>query len=109
MHLDHYFCLYVPTANGGVVIDRDLHEQVVREVTEQFAGLFGGATVTQGQGAWLNASGTLVLEPVTLVESFTDEDGYAYAGQVHDVAAAIAGRMGQVSVALEDCGRLFFV
>jgi len=100
--LNHKFKFYVPGTNGGVVIDRNLMHRMADKVMDRFAEMFGGATVTEARGAWKNSKGALVKEPVVLVESFTDDAGsHWHTDDAFDLAAEVAGLMGQEAVALE--------
>jgi hypothetical protein len=101
--LNRKFKFYVPGTNGGTMLDRGLQERMADVVLDDFGTMFGGATVTEAKGVWKNpASGRLVREPVILVESFTDDEGaYQHEHDVLDLAADVAGQMGQETVAVE--------
>lgn len=49
-------------------------EYALDYVESELSRLFGGATATDGHGAWLNSNGQLVKEDVTIVQSFADDD-----------------------------------
>lgn len=106
--LNRNFRLYIPGTNGGV-LDPVAQRRNADEVMDDFAVMFGGATIHQAVGAW-KAGSRLVKEPVTIVESFTDEFTYdLHRDDVHGLAAVVASRMGQDCVALEDCGVMHLV
>jgi hypothetical protein len=109
VYLHRYFRFYVPGTNRGV-LDPKAQQGWAEEVMQQFAVWFGGATVTNGKGAWMAGNGKLVTEPVVLVESFTSEELYQqHNAEVYALAGEVAKALGQESVALEDCGRLFLI
>jgi len=54
---------------GEAVVDLDLVKNVVRN---QLCERFGGCTATVGNGSWVDSSGTVVSEDVTVFETLTD-------------------------------------
>jgi hypothetical protein len=52
--------------------DSDTREQMTTEFVALFSDLFGGATVVNGSGGWINGEDMLVVEPNTQVTAFSD-------------------------------------
>lgn len=101
--------LYVPGTVGNKR-NRDAQEEWVDRVLNKFADLFGGATSMEAKGAWKNGSGILVVEPIVLVYSFTDEEGLAkHRRGVEQFARLIAAEMQQECVSVEIDGELHFI
>jgi hypothetical protein len=55
--------VYIPT-------DRQPSDFWVQETLSVMSMNFGGATATHGQGAWFSDTQGLIIEPVTICESF---------------------------------------
>ena len=63
----------VPSASARAAILPETRAEVLEYVAQGLSALFGGATMTDGQGAWLDGQGALVREPVTVVSSYAEE------------------------------------
>ncbi len=67
--------LYLPSVTrDGALINASQRERVLSLVCRTFSEKFGGATVTEGRGYYVNFDGNLVTEPVTIIETITDSD-----------------------------------
>jgi len=63
----------VPSESAGRTLDAGMRQAALEKVLAGLSGMFGGATSTEGQGAWVNGAGTLVRENVTLASSFAED------------------------------------
>jgi hypothetical protein len=106
--LKNRIAVYCPTCNGdGKAIPNA--QLLVTEILAQLSRLFGGATATPSQGAWINDDGKLILENVTIVYSFAAELGGAVIDSVVALCEKIKVDGKQEVVSLEVNGELFFV
>jgi hypothetical protein len=97
--------LYVPSTNT----DAKTRGSVVFRTAGLFARLFGGFTITQGQGGWMSPTQGLVMEDVTLVSSHCYDSALdAGLPRVMAMAKGICKTMSQESVAVEVNGVLYF-
>jgi len=107
---NHRVAVYIPsTMNGNEPAPDRVIDQWVRTAKTTFANLFGGFTAYRGVGGWVSPVHGLVEEPVTVVTSFTDDDGLGLVGEVEELAANLAEALGQEAVAVEVDNRLLFV
>ena len=84
-------------------------QELVTEVLSCLSELFGGATATPSQGAWINDRGALILEDITIVYAFAAELGSAVIEKVEALCEKIKTDGRQEAVSLEVNGELFFV
>jgi len=106
--LDHNIKLYIPsTVNVDRKIDNSQH---VTNTLALFSRLFGGATSYKAKGAWNSDAKGLVVESITIVES------YGTADQMNDgletvlkYASGLKATMNQEAISLEYDNRLYFV
>ncbi len=67
--------LYVPSVDeDGRNLDHAQRDRILNLVCETLSREFGGATTYDGNGYYRNGLGVLVLEPVTIVETITEEE-----------------------------------
>lgn len=108
--LEHSIRLYVP---GTVNVNADaagMQEAMTIRVLDNFAEWFGGATSYRAQGAWKSAAAGLVIENVTVVESYASEQ--AKEGNLQNVLTLceeIKETMKQEAIALEIDNRLYLI
>lgn len=108
--LNHKIVIWVPsTVNGNQPAPPELIAKWVRAAKILMSGLFGGFTTYNGQGGWYSPTNGLVEENVTIIQSFTDEEGLTKLDQVNELAKAIANDMSQEIVSVEVDGTLNFV
>ncbi|HEY7328065.1 MAG TPA: hypothetical protein VH592_10515 [Gemmataceae bacterium] len=108
--LSHRIAVYIPsTVNGNEPAPADLIAKWVKSAKVKFSQLFGGFTAHRAVGGWMSLIHGLVEEPVTVVTSFTDDDGLDRLGEVEDFAAAVAEALGQEAVTLEIDNSLQFI
>lgn len=102
--------VYIPTTHGdnGKADVADVYA-AVDEAIELMAKLFGGATVTQGRGAWTNVDGNVVKETVYIVTAAADSIGDSEIDALVDFAEAIRNRFEQEAVTLEIDGAMHFI
>jgi hypothetical protein len=102
--------VYVPsTLKGNQPAPPELIEKWVRASKIKMAGLFGGFTTLTGQGGWLSDTHGLIEETVTMVRSFTDEEGLKRIGEVKELAKQMAIEMEQEAISVEVAGELNFI
>lgn len=106
----HRVAIYIPsTMNGNEPAPDRVIDQWVMTAKMKFANLFGGFTAYRAVGGWVSPVHGLVEEPVTVVTSFTDNDGLGLVGEVEELAANLAEALGQEAVAVEVDNRLQFI
>ena len=108
VRLDKKIVLYIPATMGtAAAVD---NSAAVDAAAAFLSGLFGGATIQPGRGAWISDAAGLVLENTTLVYTFTDPASYASSlDAVVDYAEKIKLDMCQESVSLELDGVLYLL
>jgi hypothetical protein len=74
------------------------------------AKIAGGFTATQGTGGWIDDTGSLVVEPVTIFDCYcAPKRDSRYAADFYDLAKSIAADLHQDCVYLEIDGRVDLV
>jgi hypothetical protein len=99
--LNRKVSITVPGTNHGQLspISQD---SAVEDALASFSRFFGGATAVNGRGAWVNAAGELVVEPVVVVYSYCDDESLAkHRAGIYTLAEQMASDLGQECVALE--------
>ena len=110
MILDHHVSIIIPST---VDVDKpagDLAEKLALAALEKFARLFGGASRTNGQGAWISEDKGLVVEDNTIITSYCDK--HDLMRQLSDVLAfaqLVCKQMGQECVAVQVDDSMCFV
>jgi hypothetical protein len=106
--LPHLIKVYVPsTMDVNQVAD---NAAMVESVETVLSGWFGGATAIKGIGAWMSDALGLVLEDVTIVQSFAADDSFASnIPNVVRLCERIKSEMSQEAVALEVDSKLYLV
>ena len=108
--LSHRIAIYIPsTDNGSEPAPAELIARWVKNAKTKFAELFGGFTAHRAVGGWVSPVHGLIEEPVTVVASYTDDDGLDRLGEVEEFAAAVAEALGQEAVTLEIDNSLQFI
>lgn len=108
--LSHKIAIYIPsTINGNQPASADLIAKWVRTSKIKLANLFGGFTAYNSQGGYYSTEHGLIEEKVTIVQSFTDEEGLTKLDKVKELAVEIANEMNQEVVSVEVDGTLSFV
>lgn len=106
--LSHKFSIYVPsTMDTNKETD---NQKQVKETLSFLSSLFGGATNTDGFGAWISEAAGLVTEKVSICYAYCSLiDKYKHIKKVKEFARNLKNEMGQEAVALEIDGKLLFV
>lgn len=106
--LDHNIKLYIPSTTD---IDKPIdNNKYVLECSKLFSSLFGGATTYQAKGSWLSDIKGLVIENITIVESYgTKEQVNNGLEAVIKYALTIKKELGQEAISLEYDNKLYFV
>lgn len=106
----HRVSIYVPGTQGvSGELSADARADVLNETLRLLGGLYGGATAVEARGAWVASDGTLVIETVTVVTSYTDKRDVAKARIVKRYCEQLRERLGQEAIAVEVNGKLYFV
>lgn len=82
-------------------------EDILEETLGYLSEKYGGATVTDAQGAWVGSSGTVVREAVKIVYAFCDAVGDL--GDIVNHALWIKEEGRQESVGIEIDGEFYLV
>ena len=69
MKLANEVAVYVPSTLGESNASQELISHIVDQALVELSSVNGGATVTNGTGAWISSDGTLIKESVTIVSS----------------------------------------
>jgi hypothetical protein len=106
---NHRLGLIIPsTVNISKPASPELVRRWVKRAKVRFAELFGGYTSHDAVGGWLSGVG-LVEEAVTIVASYTDDQGLNRLADVTEFALQMALALSQEAVAIEIDHRLEFV
>lgn len=110
MSLQHRIAVIVPsTINANESASNELIVKWIKAAKMKFARLFGGFTAHNAVGGWVSSEHGLIEENVTVVASFTDEDGLGFVEKVKEFAAEMAEALGQEAVSVEVDHQLEFV
>lgn len=110
MSLQHRIAVIIPsTVNANDSAPNDVIAKWIRAAKMKFARLFGGFTAHRAVGGWVSPEHGLIEENVTVVASFTDDDGLTFLDDVKEFAARMAEEMGQEAVSVEVDHALEFV
>jgi len=109
--LNRRIAVYIPsTVKGNVPAPVALVEKWVKAAKVKLATLFGGFTATPGQGGWFSPEHGLIEEAVTIVASFTDDDGIRkHSEAVREFALLVAVAMEQEAVSVQIDNGLEFI
>jgi hypothetical protein len=107
--LNHKIAVYVPSTINGNLPSNDLAEKWLKITKIRMANLFGGFTTFQTQGGYMSAEHGLIEEQITIVQSFTDDEGLTKLPKVNELAMEIMHDMGQEVVSVEVDGTLNFI
>lgn len=108
--LQHKVAIIIPsTINTNADAPQEVVGKWLQAAKVKFARLFGGFTAHKACGGWVSAEHGLIEEKVTVVSSFTDDDGLSFLEDVRDFAARMAEAMGQEAVSVEVDHRLEFI
>lgn len=102
------FAVYVPsTRNVNETCD---NSKILAETLKTLSALFGGATATPAQGAWIAENGETIIEKIDIVYSFcTSEQAAEHFPAVLALCEKIKREMNQEAISLEYNGQLKFV
>ena len=110
MSLQHRIAVIVPsTINANESASREVIDQWTKAAKMKFARLFGGFTAHNAVGGWVSLEHGLIEENVTVVSSFTDDDGLGFLDKVKEFAGQMAEALGQEVVSLEVDHKLEFI
>jgi hypothetical protein len=110
MSLQHRIAIIVPsTVNANEAASNEVVGKWTRAAKVKFARLFGGFTAHKAIGGWVSPEHGLIEEDVTVVTSFTDEDGLEFVENIKEFAAEMAEAMGQEAVSVQIDSQLEFI
>ena len=69
MKLSNEIAVFVPSTIGAAEASQEMVSRVVDQALIELSAVNGGATATNGVGAWLSSEGGLVKESVVIVSS----------------------------------------
>jgi hypothetical protein len=103
--------LIVPNYIGSKILESRKIDTII-EYGKDIASIAGGFTATQSVGGWIDANGSLIVEPVTVfdclacIETPTGQDTET---EIRKLARTIAADLHQDCVYLEIGGQVEFV
>lgn len=110
MSLQHRIAVIVPsTVNASEAASHEVVAKWIKAAKMNFARLFGGFTAHKAVGGWVSQEHGLIEESVTVIASYTDEDGLGFVEAVKEFAAQMAEALGQEAVSVEVDHQLEFV
>ena len=96
------------TAGGMKLSERDL--TLAREKAQaHLLRMYGGFTLTHGQGGWLDNDGVKVIEPVDIYTIYIRDAVKSPETEAHLTAARICRLYAQQAVVLESAANLWFI
>jgi hypothetical protein len=102
-----HVALYVGIEKDGAgkQIDPEVRANALQAVRQSAAQEFGGYTISNAAGGWLNPEGKLIEEGSIRLDLYTTKGEV----QVSRWAAQVGAMFGQQSVLLDDAGNVEFV
>ena len=102
--------IYVPsTIAGNKPAPKNLIKKWENNCKEKMAQLFGGFTVFKTKGGWYSPELGLIEENITIIQSFTNEEGLNKVPELQELAKNMAEAMSQEVVAVEIAGVMNFI
>ena len=106
--LNHNVKIYVPSTVN--VNKASNNEQQVNNLMAVFSQLFGGATTFEAKGAWDSATAGLVVESITIVESYCSEEQLKKGIDTLIIEAKkLRKELKQEAISLEIDNKLYFI
>jgi hypothetical protein len=106
----HRIAIIVPTTvDANQIAAKDVIWKWMRLAKMKFARLFGGFTAHKTCGGWVSSEHGLIEEEVTVITSFTDDDGLGFVASVKEFAAEMPLALNQEAVSVEVDHQLGFV
>lgn len=110
LKLEHVVKIYVPSTCDVNNTNNAKAEQMTNSAAALLSQLFGGATITDANGAWNSDKFGLVKEQIKIVYSFaTAEQIEAHADKIAALAEQIKTEMQQEAVSVEIDNALYIV
>ena len=102
--------VYVPSTLDAINDGGATAAAMVERVAAALSDMFGGATITEGRGAWMSAEHGLIIEHVNIIYSYCNNEQLEQnAADIHAMAVQIRDEMRQEAVSVEINDELFFV
>jgi hypothetical protein len=105
VQLSHEIAVYIPSTIGGD-IPRD-NSQYVDSTSSAFSNMFGGCTITKGQGCWISDSKGLIKESIVIVTASCVN--LANIESVYDIALKIKTELHQEAITVKIDGTLYLI
>ena len=108
LRLDSRVAIYVPGTVDVDKTDAGAAERMTARVARDLSDLFGGATITDGRGAWVSDVAGLVMENVRIVYSFSTADAITkHIDEIERIIETVKTEMRQEAVSVEIDGALY--
>jgi len=106
--LDHNIKIYIPsTVAVNVKANTD---KTVTQALKHFGAWFGGATSYKAMGSWVSKDKGLIVEKITIVESYADAEGVEkHLKKVLSYARKLKKELSQEAISIEYDNRLYFI
>lgn len=102
--------IYVPsTIDVNKKLDQTKIDYYNDLVLKTLSKLFGGATMQEGMGGWLDQKGNIVKENVTIVYSYASTINDEIENQLVQLCEILLKDLSQESIALEINGNMNFI
>ena len=102
--------VYVPSTIDAVNDGGELAARMVERTAAALSEMFGGATITEGRGAWMSAEHGLIIEHVNIIYSYCNNEQLEQnAARLHELAEQMRDEMRQEAVSVEINDELYFV
>lgn len=109
MRLENRVAIIVPGTIGDAPAGAEQIKEQINKALRDLSAVNGGATATPGQGAWVSDSGELVVEPVTVIESFTPTVSLKVLKTLVRLARSIQQAMEQEAVSVRVNDTLYII
>ncbi len=107
---NHKIAIIIPsTVNANEGAPSEIVAKWIKVSKVKFAKFFGGFTAHHAKGGWVSDEHGLIEEDVTVVVSFTNDDGLIHLDAIREFASDLASEMGQEAIAIEVDNSMEFV
>jgi hypothetical protein len=103
-----YVSVYVPgTKNIDQKLDDSTHQIIVNQIMVKLSNSFGGCTAQNATGGYIDTAGSLIIENITIVKSYTDNPDSL--GIIRGIAIQLKSDLAQESVTIESNDGIEFI
>ena len=108
--MNHKIRIWISSVDKhGKLISEPVQEKAKTGLAYILSQLNGGVTQYEAKGYWVNSEDKLVIEPVTILESFTDKLDRAKTGYIMELAKELKAMLNQEAIAIELDGNMELV